>query len=130
MNKAKDMHLHTLTPMLYTTELHATVAFYTEQLGFACEALSDEWGWAHLQRDGVAIMLALPNAHEPFARPTFTGSLYFRVDDVDAWWQQLKNHAKICYPIADFDYGMREFAIYDNNGYLLQFGQELPASGG
>ena len=21
--------------------------------------------------------------------------------------------------------GMREFAIYDNNGYLLQFGQEI-----
>lgn len=26
--------------------------------------------------------------------------------------------------LEDFDYGMREFAIY-NNGYLLQFGQSL-----
>ena len=25
-------------------------------------------------------------------------------------------------------YGMREFAIYDNNGYVLQFGQPLPAA--
>jgi len=23
------------------------------------------------------------------------------------------------------DWGMREFAIYDNNGYMLQFGQEI-----
>ena len=30
-----------------------------------------------------------------------------------------------CYPIEDFHYGMREFAIFDNNGYLLQFGQPL-----
>ncbi|MFN5228579.1 MAG: hypothetical protein ACK5Q3_18600 [Planctomycetota bacterium] len=30
--------------------------------------------------------------------------------------------------LEDFDYGMREFAIYDNNGYLLQFGQSLQAA--
>jgi hypothetical protein len=32
---------------------------------------------------------------------------------------------RIFYPLEDFDYGMREFAIYDNNGCLLQFGQDL-----
>jgi hypothetical protein len=26
------------------------------------------------------------------------------------------------YTIENFEYGMREFAIYDNNGYMLQFG--------
>jgi hypothetical protein len=31
----------------------------------------------------------------------------------------------VCYGIEDFFYGMREFAIYDNNGYLLQFGQPI-----
>jgi hypothetical protein len=39
----------------------------------------------------------------------------------------LKDHARVCYPIEDFHYGMREFAIFDNNGYLLQFGQPLLA---
>ena len=24
--------------------------------------------------------------------------------------------------MEEFHYGMREFAIYDNNGYMLQFG--------
>ena len=57
--------------------------------------------------------------------PTFTGSLYFHTDDVDTLWQRLKDRARICYPIDNFEYGMREFAIYDNNGYLLQFGQPL-----
>jgi uncharacterized glyoxalase superfamily protein PhnB len=60
--------------------------------------------------------------------PLFTGSLYFRTDDVDGLWQRLKDKARICYPIDNFEYGMREFAIYDNNGYLLQFGQPLPAT--
>jgi hypothetical protein len=31
----------------------------------------------------------------------------------------------IVYPLEDFPYGMREFAIRDNNGYILQFGQEI-----
>ncbi len=70
-------------------------------------------------------MLALPNDHEPFDRPAFTGSLYIKTSDVDTVWEQLKDKCRVCYPIEDFEYGMREFAIYDNNGYLLQFGKEI-----
>lgn len=47
------------------------------------------------------------------------------MDDVEDAWQRLKDAAHVCYPIDDFDWGMREFGIYDNNGYLLQFGQEI-----
>jgi hypothetical protein len=39
-----------------------------------------------------------------------------------------ESRARICYPIDNFEYGMLEFAIYDNNGYLLQFGQPLTAT--
>jgi hypothetical protein len=38
---------------------------------------------------------------------------------------ELKDKTKVCYPIETFGYGMREFAIFDNNGYLLQFGQPV-----
>ncbi len=31
----------------------------------------------------------------------------------------------MCYLIENFEYGLREFAIYDNNGDPLQFGKEL-----
>jgi len=122
------MKLQGLTPMLRTAELRETVAFYETVLGFRCEALSEDWGWASLRRDGVEIMIALPNAHEPFERPAFTGSLYIRTDDVDSLWLRVKDSARVCYPLEDFEYGMREFAVYDNNGYLLQFGREIPGS--
>jgi len=36
-----------------------------------------------------------------------------------------KQNKTIVYPIENFYYGMREFAIRDNNGYILQFGQEI-----
>lgn len=119
------MKLVDLRPMLWTEKIDETVDFYTNVLSFICNEKNDEWGWASLHKDDVAIMLARPNAHTPFEKAIFTGSFYFNTDDVDTLWNELKDKAEICYDICDFDYGMREFAIYDNNGYLLQFGQEI-----
>jgi catechol 2,3-dioxygenase-like lactoylglutathione lyase family enzyme len=112
-----------LRPMLYTADLDATVAFYVETLGFMLDERNDEWGWASLSRDHVALMISKPNAHTPFAAAKFTGAFYFNTDDVDTTWAELKDKANVCYGLETFEYGMREFAIYDNNGYLLQFGQ-------
>lgn len=118
------MTLQAMTPMLRTPDLQGTIAFYTEVLGFTCETVSEDWGFAALQCDGIALMLSGLNAHEGDVATAFTGSLYLRTDDVDGLWRRLKDRAHVCYPIEEFEYGMREFAIYDNNGYLLQFGQE------
>ncbi|MFN8345909.1 MAG: VOC family protein [Spirosomataceae bacterium] len=117
------MKMTQLTPMLYTTDLPGTIHFYTNALGFTCEA-ADEF-WASVKRDACGIMFSLPNAHIPFEKSVFTGSFYFNVDAVDTLWEQIKDTAAVCYPLEDFEYGMREFAVYDNNGYLLQFGQEI-----
>jgi uncharacterized glyoxalase superfamily protein PhnB len=113
-----------LTPMLETPDLPATKTFYTEVLGFTCDTFSEEWGWMHLRLGGAELMFARPNAHRGVPAPVFSGSLYFRTDKVDALWAALRDRCKVCYPLEAFEYGMREFAVYDNNGYLLQFGQE------
>ena len=117
------MKLTALTPMLWTEDLDKSVAFYRDVLGFECTAQME--AWASLGRDGVELMLSLPNQHEPYERPQFSGAFYFRCDDVDAWWERLKDKAAVVYPVENFDYGMREFAVRDNNGYILQFGSEI-----
>lgn len=119
------MALQVLRPMLYTNDLDGTIEFYTAVLGFILIEKNDEWGWASLRKDKVYIMLAKPNEHTPFEKPVFTGSFYFTTDNVDALWNELKDKTKVCYEIENFEWNMREFAIYDNNGYLLQFGQEM-----
>ena len=122
------MRLTNLTPMLETEDIKQTVDFYTEMLGFECESLypdADNPIWTCLRKDDVEIMFSVRNAHSTIEKPTMTGSLYLYPEDVDAVWEQLKDKVKICYPIENFEYGMREFGISDNNGYLLQFGAEI-----
>lgn len=111
--------------MIWTEKLRETVDFYTQILHFTCDEFNENWGWASLSKDSVALMAAKPNEHTPFEKPNFTGSFYYNTDDVDALWNELKDKVNIAYGIESFEYGMREFAVYDNNGYLLQFGQEI-----
>ena len=117
------MKLQSVHPMLAATDIDETIRFYRDLLGFECVNRRD--GWAALQKDNVEMMISLPNVHEPFERPILTGSIYFNTTDVNALWGQIKDRANVVYPVENFDYGMREFAIRDNNGYILQFGQEI-----
>jgi uncharacterized glyoxalase superfamily protein PhnB len=112
-----------IRPMLAVNSIDDTIVFYRTMLGFECANRLE--GWAALQKDNVEIMISLPNPHEPFEKPALTGSLYFNASDVDALWNEIKDKASIVYPVENFFYGMREFAIRDNNGYILQFGQEI-----
>lgn len=120
-----DITITRLTPMLYTRDIPGTIDFYVKVLGFECGSYAEEWAWASLSRDGVEIMLAHPNEHMPFDKPNFTGSFYFNTPDVDAFWTRVKDSTEIVYGLENFEYGMREFAIYDNNGYVLQFGTAI-----
>lgn len=60
--------------------------------------------------------------------PGFAGPLYINTSGVGELWEKLKDKTRVCYPVENFDYGMREFAVYDNNGYLLQFGEDIPVN--
>jgi uncharacterized glyoxalase superfamily protein PhnB len=119
------MRLTKLRPTLWTENLHATVDFYVQVLGFICEEFNEHWGWASLWKDEVELMVSAPDEHSHYHQIGFTGSFYFNVENVDALWSQLKDRVAVSYEPENFEWGMREFGIYDNNGYLLQFGQEI-----
>lgn len=57
-------------------------------LGFECAERMD--AWELLKKDEVELMISLPNEHEPFEKPQFTGSFYFHATDIDVLWNQLK----------------------------------------
>jgi catechol 2,3-dioxygenase-like lactoylglutathione lyase family enzyme len=49
-----------LTPMLKTKKLKDTVQFYTAILGFRCDSMDQEVGWAHVNKDEINIMFLFP----------------------------------------------------------------------
>lgn len=120
------MKVKRIAPMLWTEKLQETILFYTEVLGFSCREYNEDWRWASLYWDETELMLAFPNEHMPYDKIGFTGSLYFEVDDVATLWQQLKDKTEVVYDLETFDWNMKEFAIKDNNGYMLQFGERIP----
>ncbi len=125
--------LNRLTPALESDDLMRTLKFYTEVLGFECVARwpEDAPCWLSLRYGAWEVMFSNRTEHrrEFAASPTplLTGSLYFNTNEVEAWWERLRERVTVEYPLETFDYGMREFAIRDDCGYLLQFGQEVAA---
>ena len=117
--------LKRVSPILWTKDLEETVEFYTHILLFECDGMDLQRGWAKMRKGKAMIMLALPHDHMPFEKAHFTGSLYFYSNNVLTEWELVKDLVNVCYPLEKFEYGMWEFGIFDNNGYLLQFGQAI-----
>lgn len=112
--------------MMESDDMQATLDFYTQTLGFEVYDLAkNERGiyWCSLYRDGAEIMFTDRNAHSKEKRATFNGVLYFYPDNVDELWQELKDKVTVEWTPQDFGYGMYDFAIRDNNGFILAFGQ-------
>jgi len=118
------MKLKYLTPMLESRDMPGTIEFYTTILGFTLRGIfkqEERITWCDLVRDDVSIMFSLPNEHMNYGKILLSGSLYINVEDADEAWDSLKDKCEVVYPIDNFIYEMREFAIKDNNGYVLNF---------
>lgn len=119
------MSFRSLVPMLWVKELDNTIKYYEEVLGFSCGERSDDWGWAAMHRDNVELMFAIP-LHDPtFQNSSYTGSFYIYTELTDNLWLELKDKVEVVYAIDNFHYNMRDFAIKDINGFMLQFGRNL-----
>ena len=112
-----------IRPMLGTGDLRATMAFYTEKLGFSPTAT---WGpdpaepaWCNLDRDGIGLMFTAFHTHEPM----LSGSIYMDVEDVDQLAKELAGRGvTFVHGPETMPHGMRELALEDTNGYTLRFG--------
>ena len=103
---------------LFVRDFAASRAFYTA-LGFEVEREED--GFAVLQWDGCGLLLQVSHKlGEVPARPA--GNLRVLVADVDACWTRaMAIGAPVFNPIADRDYGLRDFIVLDPDGFGLRF---------
>lgn len=119
------MFLKSTTPVFWVDDVRKTIDHYVTVYGFDENAYSEESGWGEVGKHDIRIMFSTPPPGSHWEGPRFSGSVYIETDGVDIWWGFLKERAEVVYPVADFPYGMREFAIRDCNGYLLQIGEKI-----
>jgi len=115
------MKIKKLRPFLLTDRLQETIVYYINVLGFTCDLQTETWAALHL--DNAEIMFTIPDGN--FDKPTITGSIYFDIENIDEVWEEIKGKSNIHYAIEDTEWQKRQFAIYDNNGYMLEFGQDI-----
>ena len=114
-------------PTLPARSLRATLAFYA-RLGFEGEIIGAHDEYAILTRGDLELHFF---AHPDVVPAESHAGCYLRVGDVDAIYRAF---ARAALPgagiprmdvIGDKPWGMREFAVVDENGNLLRIGQVL-----
>ena len=117
-------------PVLLVRDIHATLSYYRDRLGFDTTAFGDPPSFASARRGGATVLFALHDDPREIVpnwrlRPQ-TWNVYIEVADVDALYEELQHRAAtIDYTLYDAPHGFREFGTQDPDGYDIAFGQPL-----
>ena len=123
MKDKKDNISHAAT-ILRVRDVQKAARFYHEQLGFNIEfEYGDPVYYIGVRRAEITVHLT---QHEDLDYQNGNPALYFFVRDVDSLYQEFvsKGVKKITQP-ANQEYGMRDFDVWDLDGYQLAFGTGL-----
>jgi uncharacterized glyoxalase superfamily protein PhnB len=132
-----------LTPDLMVEDLEATVEWYRRAFDAevvatlpAGEEGDEEPWWAQVMIDGAPLMLQTRESLEEklpgMAGVEIGGSVafYLDVDDAGALHDDLVSRGvEVTRELHETEFGWRQFAVADPNGYVLWFGERLPEEG-
>ncbi|WP_218068253.1 VOC family protein [Candidatus Thiosymbion oneisti] len=137
-----------LTPNLMVADVVESIRFYVDLLGFSPDLVVPEnerimeaelqagrkYAYAVVHRDEVFVMFMRQDEYRKDV-PAFSTmdigasvSLYIDMENVESFYDKIKDKVRIEKELADTWYGMREFYICDNNGYILAFGEPIPCA--
>jgi predicted enzyme related to lactoylglutathione lyase len=111
----------TMTLLLKCGQLEETKSFYSEVLGFDVRDTAGQTCTA--AKAGGSIIFTESDLWQ--GPPHCTGTIYFFVPDVDAYYEAVKHRANVRWPLQQMSYGTREFAVQECNGHTLAFAQRI-----
>ena len=114
-------------PCLRAADMAETIDFY-ERLGFHVAGRFHQDGeiaWCEVARDSARIHFHAFDHPEMPAVPVMSGVLYFRPDDVLALAAEWKDKVLFYWGPEIMQYGWREFAFRDPNGYIIAFCEDV-----
>ncbi|MDR1342374.1 MAG: VOC family protein [Prevotellaceae bacterium] len=138
------MKLNKLTPNFAVADIRQTVQFYRESLGFelvmAVPATQDgvdtqlaadkEYVYAMMKKEQVELMFQQQDSfredvslagNEPVGASV---SFYMQGKDIEPFYTELKSRDIQVSDLKLTWYGIKEFYMKDNNGYILGFAEE------
>lgn len=115
------MKFNKAVPILYSTDVARSLAYYTDVLGF-----EHRWDWESppsfggVVKDEVELFFCLEDQGQPGTW------LSIMVDDVDAYYEDIKaKGAVIVMPPTDEPWNMREMLVKDPDGHILRMGHSI-----
>jgi lactoylglutathione lyase len=127
-------HIKKLTPNLIVSNVERSLAFYEGVLGFARGMTVPEqspYVFASVTGGPVEIFFndeAVVAKESPQLAGKGRGggnTMFIEIDDIDAYYEQIRNRVHIVLPLVNQWYGMREFGIEDPDGYVITFAQPV-----
>jgi catechol 2,3-dioxygenase-like lactoylglutathione lyase family enzyme len=107
---------------IFVRDARRSRTFY-EELGF--EVAEDRGAFVVLTWEGHELFLD-QRADLPAPPALPQANVRVMVADVEAYWRRAQDMAApVLAPIADRDYGLRDFTILDPDGFGLRFGSHL-----
>ncbi|MDR2920927.1 MAG: VOC family protein [Tannerella sp.] len=122
------MQYQSLSPNIGVANVNETVTFYTETLGFKLVLStpnSGELEWAMLKNGDAVIMFqemqSLKKEYPQLTDYQSPGALtfYVKMKNMKDLYSKLKDTSFLALEMHKTFYGADEFAIFDNNGYIL-----------
>jgi catechol 2,3-dioxygenase-like lactoylglutathione lyase family enzyme len=117
-----------IVPQLRTTDLAASIRFYTSRLGFTLEFEYDDF-YAGLRIGRQVVHLKLADEPDPSIEFVELGGhfhLYLQTDDVVADAERLRRAGvPFVKEVHETAWSTRELVIRDDQGHTLYFGQAL-----
>ena len=122
--------MESIAPNIFVQDMHATIDFY-EQLGFRLEMTVPGPGegplvWAMMKSDQVTFMFQTFESlgqELPEVSRVSGGSLlfYINIKGIHSFFEQIQSKVTVLKGLHKTFYGATEFAILDNNRYVLTF---------
>lgn len=122
-----------ITPNLMVKDVQETISFYQQHFGFAVLTTVPEkvpFSFALVQAGEVQLMFQEEHSLKeeyPVLNTKQPGpglTLYVKVQDVQHLYEQVKDRVKVLKTPHKMFYGATEFAVQDNNGFVLTFSGE------
>ena len=133
-----------MMPNLMVKDVKETVGFYKDNLGFEfvmAVPKTQDGILTDIPEDKNIVYALVKNGNVElqfqaeetlkeditvFAGSTIGASVsfYMQVENLDAFYNELKGKVEVVKELSTTWYGMNEFYIYDNNGYVLGFAEQ------